>query len=142
MDWKYLKDMSPEARREELEANCEEFYKGNFHRTFSPTEKNMKRARYAELDIQLEVYNDELTQAKEAHKLKSKPLMDEKKKLLEEIRSNGENVNGTVYKFINCEEKLVTIISEEGDVIEERKLTNADKQRRLKFEVSRTGTED
>lgn len=140
MEKELFKDLPLEERKQMLEDNADEVYKGNYTRKFSDTERNMRRARNSEIDLELEAINDEVTAFKERIKAKRSPLMEEKKKILGEIKSNGEYISGTCYKMVDIEKKQVLIYSEEGDLIEHRKLTTADRQRTMRF--ARTGTDE
>lgn len=140
MEKELFKDLSPELRKQALEDNADEVFKGNYTRKFSDTERNMRRARNSEIDLELEAINDEVAQFKEGIKARRNPLVEEKKKILGEIKSNGEYINGTCYKLIDYEKKEVCIYNEDGDLVESRKLTTADRQRVMKF--ANTGTED
>ena len=71
-----------------------------------------------------------------------KPLVDEKNKLLGEIKADGEYVQGKLYKFVDREEGMVGYYNGDGDLVESRKITSADRQATLNLRSAETGTDD
>lgn len=123
-----------------LEDNAEETYKGKYHRQFTTEERNQRKTRNSDIDIDLEVIDEEFNQIKQEFKAKRQPLVDEKKRILAEIKANGEYVEGRLHKIIDWDAKEVGIYDDEGNLTEQRRLTAADKQTKLRFE--NTGTND
>lgn len=135
-----FQNYEPEQRKQMLEDNCEEMYKSQYSKKFSVAERNAKMKENANLDIQLQQAEQEFQDVKDFHKEKIKALKSKKSKVVDEIKAGGTWVEGTVYKMVDYEAKEVRIYNEDGDCIEERKMTSADKQRKMKFTA--TGTED
>lgn len=131
----------PEERRQLLEDNADEILEMNFTRKFSGTEKNIRRARNSEIDLELEELDEKLKKYKDEIKLKRDPLVEEKKRILAEIKADGEFIKGKVHKMIDRDNREVGFYDEEGNLVEQRKMTKEDRQVSMKF-ASRTGTDD
>ncbi len=134
-------EYAPEERKQMLEDNADEVLEKNYTRKFNSAEKNIRRARNSEIDLELAEIDEELKAFKEKVKNKREPLVTEKKKILDEIKADGEYIKGTVYKMIDREKKEVNFYDEEGVLVESRRLTNADKQVTMKFSRA-TGTDN
>ena len=139
MEMTLFQNYPPEERKQMLEDNADEVTKGHYTRHFSDVERNQRRTRSCELDILLDDIDDELASFKEVIKARRKPLVEEKNKLKEEIKANGEYVEGTLYKIVDRDEKMVGFYDEEGNCVESRRMTPADRQVAMKF---KTGTDD
>lgn len=117
-----------DRRQQLLEDNCDAIENGSFTKRLTADERNARRKRNAEIDIELAKIDDELKEFKEDIKKRRQPLAAEKEQLLSEIKTNGRFISGKVYKFVDREAKEVGYYGEDGFLIEERRMTNADKQ--------------
>ena len=129
-----------EERKQMLEDNADEIVEKSYPRKFNSTERNIRRARNSEIDLELEEIDQKLKQFKEQIKNEREPLVTEKKRILDEIKSDGEFVKGKVYKMVDTEKREVHFYDEEGNCIESRRMTNEDRQIMMKF--AKTGTND
>lgn len=139
MEQQLFQDYDPEKRKQLLEDNADEIVEKNYHRRFNSAERNLRRARNSEIDLEISDLDEDLKSYKEAIKNKRAPLVEEKKKLLEEIKSDGEYVKGTVYKRVDIEKREVGFYDPEGNLIEQRRMTSED--RTLFMKLRKTGTE-
>lgn len=129
-----------EQRIQMLEDNCDAIVNEKYTKRFTGTERNERRKRNAEIDLELAIIAEDEKAMKEQIKERKKPLLEEKAKLLEEIKMNGKYVEGRVFKFIDREAKEVGYYDEDALLVEQRKMTNADKQ--LSLHLPATGTDD
>ena len=129
-----------EQRKQMLEDNADEIVEKSYTRKFNSTERNIRRARNSEIDLELEEIDEKLKQFKEQIKSEREPLVTEKKRILDEIKSDGEFVKGNVYKIVDTENREVNFYDEEGNCIESRRMTNQDRQIMMKF--AKTGTNE
>lgn len=129
-----------EQRKQMLEDNADEIVEKSYTRKFNSTERNIRRARNSEIDLELDEIDEELKAFKESIKNKREPLVTEKKRILDEIKSDGEFIKGKVYKMVDAEKREVHFYDEEGNCIESRRMTNEDLQIMMKF--AKTGTND
>lgn len=96
-----------EERKQMLEDNADEIVEKSYTRKFNSTERNIRRARNSEIDLELEEIDQKLKQFKEQIKNEREPLVTEKKRILDEIKSDGEFVKGKVYKMVDTEKREV-----------------------------------
>lgn len=142
MDKELFKGYDPETRRRLLEDNCNSIELKNYTKRFNDAEREFRRKRNTEIDLELQVIKEDEDIFKEQTKARRKPLVDEKNKLLGEIKADGEYVQGKLYKFIDREEGMVGYYNGDGDLVESRKITSADRQATLNLRTAETGTDD
>lgn len=141
MEAMLFQGLTKAERIERLDANAEEVLVKSYSRQFNETDRNMRSERNSRIDIELANLDDELAKFKKKIKAKRDPLMMEKLRILGELRANSEYVEGTVYKIVDQEEKMVGYYDEEGVCVEQRRMDNRDRQMKIKF-AGKTGTED
>lgn len=142
MDKELFKGYDPETRRRLLEDNCNSIELKNYTKRFNDAEREFRRKRNTEIDLELQVIKEDEDIFKEQTKARRKPLVDEKNKLLGEIKADGEYVQGKLYKFVDREEGMVGYYNGDGDLVESRKITSADRQATLNLRSAETGTDD
>lgn len=142
MDKELFKGYDPETRRRLLEDNCNSIELKNYTKRFNDAEREFRRKRNTEIDLELQVIKEDEDIFKEQTKARRKPLVDEKTKLLGEIKADGEYVQGKLYKFVDREEGMVGYYNGDGDLVESRKITSADRQATLNLRSAETGTDD
>lgn len=142
MDKELFKGYDPETRRRLLEDNCNSIELKNYTKRFNDAEREFRRKRNTEIDLELQVIKEDEDIFKEQVKARRKPLVDEKNKLLGEIKADGEYVQGKLYKFVDREEGMVGYYNGDGDLVESRKITSADRQATLNLRTAETGTDD
>ena len=142
MDKELFKGYDPETRRRLLEDNCNSIELKNYTKRFNDAEREFRRKRNTEIDLELQVIKEDEDIYKEQTKARRKPLVDEKNKLLGEIKADGEYVQGKLYKFVDREEGMVGYYNGDGDLVESRKITAADRQATLNLRTAETGTDD
>lgn len=114
----------------------------NYTKRFNDAEREYRRKRNTEIDLELGVIKEDEDIFKEQTKARRKPLVDEKTKLLGEIKADGEYVQGKLYKFVDREEGMVGYYNGDGDLVESRKITSADRQATLNLRTAETGTDN
>ena len=139
MEQHLFQEYAPEERKQMLEDNADEIVEKNYHRKFNSAEKNLRRTRNSEIDLEISDLDEELKSFKESIKNRRNPLVEEKRKILDEIKSDGEYIKGKVYKMVDIEKKEVAFYDPEGNLIEQRRMTNED--RTLFMKLRKTGTE-
>lgn len=142
MDKELFKGYDPETRRRLLEDNCNAIELKNYTKRFNDAEREYRRKRNTEIDLELGVIKEDEDIFKEQTKARRKPLVDEKTKLLGEIKADGEYVQGKLYKFVDREEGMVGYYNGDGDLVESRKITSADRQATLNLRTAETGTDN
>ncbi len=145
-----LSEMPIEQREQVLRDNCDQIMERSYTRKFDQAEINEKRADLVNVSIQMQELEQELAEFRATIKGKIKPLSERYGKILDELKSGGEWIKGDCYKFVDDEEKMVAIYTPEGYKIEERPMTQEERQRNVfralrpsNFgEMAATGTDD
>lgn len=144
-----LSETPVEQREQILRDSCDQILERSYTRKFDQAEINEKRADLANVSIQMQELDRELAEYRATIKGKIKPLAERYGKILEELKTGGEWIKGDCYKFVDEEEKMVGIYSPEGYKLEERPMTQEERQRTImsvirgvsRTESSATGTE-
>lgn len=144
-----LSETPVEQREQILRDSCDQVLERSYTRKFDQAEINEKRADLANVSIQMQELEQELAEYRATIKGKIKPLSERYGKILEELKTGGEWIKGDCYKFVDEDEKMVGIYSPEGYKLEERPITQEERQRTImsvirgvsRTELSATGTE-
>lgn len=144
-----LSETPVEQREQILRDSCDQILERSYTRKFDQAEINEKRADLANVSIQMQELDQELAEYRATIKGKIKPLAERYGKILEELKTGGEWIKGDCYKFVDEDEKMVGIYSPEGYKLEERPMTQEERQRTImsvirgvsRTESSATGTE-
>lgn len=144
-----LSETPVEQREQILRDSCDQVLERSYTRKFDQAEINEKRADLANVSIQMQELDQELAEYRATIKGKIKPLSERYGKILEELKTGGEWIKGDCYKFVDEDEKMVGIYSPEGYKLEERPMTQEERQRTImsvirgvsRTELSATGTE-
>lgn len=123
-----FENMPDDQRKQLLEDNAAQITKGKYHRTFTVDEKNQRRKQVCDIDLAILELDEAAAAFRTEMKMRKDPLVDEKKKLLAEIKSNGETVEGNLYKMIDRENREVGFYNEQGMLVEQRRMTKEDNQ--------------
>lgn len=143
-----LSETPVEQREQILRDSCDQILERSYTRKFDQAEINEKRADLANVSIQMQELDQELAEYRATIKGKIKPLAERYGKILEELKTGGEWIKGDCYKFVDEDEKMVGIYSPEGYKLEERPMTQEERQRTImsvirahRSELPATGTE-
>jgi predicted phage tail protein len=130
-----LSDTPAERREQILRDNCDQIEEKYYTRKFNQEETNERREELADISIKISETEAELKNIKDSFKIKMKPLTEKKEKLLQELKTGGEYINGNVYKFIDTEEGKAAWYTPEGHLIEERNLRPEERQRSIYHDI-------
>ena len=88
-----------------------------------------------------------LAEIRDDYKGKIKPLEERIVKLRDELKAGGDWIKGECYKFVDEEEKMVGFYSPEGYLLEQRTMTQEERQRNVFRAIrgnamDKTGTDD
>lgn len=142
MDKELGKEYKNKNEREAfLKDNCDGVEQKGYMKQFSPAELQGKKARLANVSIEIAEIESELKQVKEQYKGKLKPLIEERTSMVSDIKAKAEYVNEVCYRFTDPETKETGFYNAEGDLIESRPAT-ADELQPTLFSIVRTGTDN
>lgn len=137
-----LAELSVEQRAQILKDSCDKIEERSYLSKYDQEETNLLRAELANVSIQLGTIQEELDGIKSDYKGKLKPLQERIDKILYNLKNGGEYVRGECYKFIDQEEERVGWYTPDGYLLEERPITQEERQRTVQMEIRRTGTDN
>jgi hypothetical protein len=137
-----LADTPIEQRAQILKDSCDKIEERSYLSKYDQEETNLLRAELANVSIKLGTIQEELDGIKSDYKGKLKPLQERIDKILHNLKNGGEYVRGECYKFIDQEEERVGWYTPEGYLLEERPITQEERQRTVQMEIRRTGTDN
>lgn len=137
-----LADTPIEQRAQILKDSCDKIEERSYLSKYDQEETNLLRAELANVSIQLGTIQEELDGIKSDYKGKLKPLQERIDKILYNLKNGGEYVRGECYKFIEQEEERVGWYTPDGYLLEERPITQEERQRTVQMEIRRTGTDN
>ena len=135
-----LADTPVEQREEILRNSCDQILERSYTRKFDQEEINERRSELANVIIQIADLEQELAEVRADYKGKIKPLQERVSKLRDELKVGGDWIKGDCFKFVDEVEGKVGIYSPEGYLLEQRPMTQDERQRNV-FRALRTGTE-
>ena len=135
-----LADSPVEEREEILRNSCDQILERSYTRKFDQDEINERRSELANVIIQIADLEQELAEVRADYKGKIKPLQERVSKLRDELKVGGDWIKGDCFKFVDEDEGKVGIYSPEGYLLEQRPMTQDERQRNV-FRAIRTGTE-
>lgn len=135
-----LADTPVEQREEILRNSCDQILERSYTRKFDQEEINERRSELANVIIQIADLEQELSEVRADYKGKIKPLQERVSKLRDELKVGGDWIKGDCFKFVDEDEGKVGIYSPEGYLLEQRPMTQDERQRNV-FRALRTGTE-
>ena len=135
-----LADTPVELREEILRNCCDQILERSYTRKFDQAEINERRAELSNVLIQINDLDMELAEIRAEYKGKIKPLQERISKLRDELKVGGDWIKGDCFKFVDEDEGKVGIYSPEGYLLEQRPMTQDERQRNV-FRAIRTGTE-
>ena len=135
-----LADTPVEQREEILRNSCDQILERSYTRKFDQEEINERRSELANVIIQIADLEQELAEVRADYKGKIKPLRERVSKLRDELKVGGDWIKGDCFKFVDEDEGKVGIYSPEGYLLEQRPMTQDERQRNV-FRAIRTGTE-
>jgi len=137
-----LAELPVEQRAQILKDSCDKIEERSYLSKYDQEETNLLRAELANVSIQLGTIQEELDRIKSDYKGKLKPLQERIDKILYNLKNGGEYVRGECYKFIDQEEERVGWYTPDGYLLEERPITQEERQRTVQMEIRRTGTDN
>lgn len=126
-----LPDIPIEERAQILKDSCDQIVERSYTKKFDQPQINQRRAELATVSIKLQELDEELATLRADYKSRTKPLLERRAKILDELKANGEWAHGECYKFVDEDEGRTAFYSPEGYKLEERSMTPEERQRNL-----------
>jgi hypothetical protein len=123
-----------------LKDNCDQVVEKGYMKPFESGELQKFKDDLAEVSIALNDIDEEKKEVMSVFKEKSKPLNEEMKELLMNIKQKAVFVSENCFKFIDRDEKMVGFYNSEGLMIESRPANADELQLSIFTGVSKTGT--
>lgn len=128
-----------DARQAFLKYNCDLVESKGYMKPFTPEELVEMKETLAETSIEINDVEIEKKKVLEDFKLRTKPLLQRKSTLLQNIKHKAEFVDEMCFKFIDAATKEVGFYNANGDLIESRPAFGNELQTTV-FQIQRTGT--
>lgn len=121
----------PEQRKQFLSDNADKVEKIDYHKAFDSEQLAQKKTDFANKSIRIAALEDEIKDFKEKIGEELKPLRDDTKNLLNDIKSKGRIVNEECYLFLDEEERMIGYYNAEGVLVQSRPATREELQKTI-----------
>ena len=116
-----IKDL--DERKQFLLDNADEVVEMDYSKAFDADELAKKKTKLAEKSIKIHDLQEEIKDFKEEKNLELKPLKEDVKELLADIKAKSRVVTEKVYKFVDEEERMACFYNAEGVLVSSRPAT-------------------
>ena len=116
-----IKDL--DERKQFLLDNADEVVEMDYSKAFDSDELAKRKTELAEKSIKINDLNEAIKDYKEEVGLELKPLKEEVKNLLADIKAKSRVVTEKVYKFVDEEERMACFYNAEGVLVSSRPAT-------------------
>ncbi len=121
----------PEQRKQFLSDNADKVEKIDYHKAFDSEQLAQKKTDFANKSIRIAALEDEIKDFKEKIGEELKPLREDTKNLLNDIKSKGRIVNEECYLFLDEEERMIGYYNAEGVLVQSRPATREELQKTI-----------
>ena len=134
-----LVNLSPIDRLKTLEDNADKMEELSYTKPFTPEQIRVFKDELSTTMIDLNVIEEEFKEVKDSYKAKMKPLKEETKSLLTDIKNKAEFVKEKCFVFY--EGDSAGYYNAEGVLVYQRPLLPGERQKTI-FSVLKEGTND
>lgn len=117
MEKQLLQSMDPEARKNYLENNADEVEQRSYFKRLTEEELASKKHEFTTNSLSVHDLEEQKKEAVKDFKDQMAPHKEEVKELSKCIRTGFESVEGSLYKFIDHETRMVSYYDESGEII-------------------------
>ena len=129
-----------EQRRKFLLDNCDEVKEIDYFKAFDAEELQGLEHEVAGKFIRMAQLKQEVKDFKEHIDEELKPLTEESKRLLDDLKQKGRMVNEKCYKFLDEGTHMVGFYNAAGELVYQRTATRDERQKTIFAELRREGT--
>jgi len=134
-----FQDLPEKERVEMLEANSDGVEEMEYTEYLTPEELTERKDLLAQRSIEESRLLDEKQAVVDVFKQQLKPIVEEKNRLLTEIKHGSRSLYGRCFKLINYEDQQVGYFNPKGQLVYSRPSKPEERQRTI-MSVNRTGT--
>jgi hypothetical protein len=139
MEKQLMPHLQAKERKEYLENSADAVEDLGYTKPFKPEEIIVFKDDLSTTMIEYDILDGELDKIKDEYKAKMKPLKEETKELLTNIKNKAKFLNEKCYKFIEGQE--AGYYNADGELVYQRPLLPGEAQKTI-FSVKREGTND
>lgn len=125
-----------------LEDNCDKVEELGYMKPFSSDQLLAMKDRLSEVSITINDIEVEKKAQVALYKAQIKPLSEERRTLLDNIRNRAEHVKENCFKFVDQEAGEVGYYSADGILIESRPIRQDERQKTIMSLGRKTGTDN
>lgn len=125
-----------------LEDNCDKVEELGYMKPFSSDQLLAMKDRLSEVSITINDIEVEKKAQVALYKAQIKPLSEERRTLLDNIRNRAEHVKENCFKFVDQEAGEVGYYSADGVLIESRPIRQDERQKTIMSLGRKTGTDN
>lgn len=118
---KLFQDKSPAERLNMLDTNADKVKNETYTKSFDEDELRKRKEALADTSVQITDYEQQIRDFKEQVDEKLKPLKEERKQLIADIKAKGELVTEKCYAFLFTEDRKIGVYNGDGELIYSRK---------------------
>lgn len=119
---------NPIQREAFLKDNCDGCEQKGYMKPYSPEELQGHKEKLANVSIEIEELENEKKEAMETFKGKLKPLQEQRKQMVSNIKAKAEYVTEICYRFTDQETKETGYYNKDGKLVESRPATTDELQ--------------
>jgi hypothetical protein len=134
MDVYKIKDLQPHERQEVLIGEAMSTEQMQFMKPLDETELAALKDELAQTAIKRSIMEDEMAEVIEDYKARIKPLKEKFVETLNAIKHKAVDALGTVYLMQDFENQMMHYVSEDGTVINSRRMKPEERQTRMSAE--------
>lgn len=142
MDKVLFQEYPDGQRRQMLEDNCDKVEELGYMKPFSSDQLLAMKDRLSEVSITINDIEVEKKAQVALYKAQIKPLAEERRTLLDNIRNRAEHVKENCFKFVDQEAGEVGYYSADGVLIESRPIRQDERQKTIMSLGRKTGTDN
>jgi hypothetical protein len=124
----FMPDLPPKDRQRLLTENADRIEETTYFKPLSQDELDLRREKLTDNAILLSEFEDEKKDIMDTFKSKMKPLVDENKVIMEDVKRKQAEVTGKLFHMANHEEGLMETFDENGEFVSSRRLRPDEKQ--------------
>lgn len=135
---KDLKQMSSHERLSFLQTNADHIEDGSYFLSFGEEEMAQTKDDLSDAAMALSNKESEFDEIKAKYKAEITPFKKAYKTALQNLRTQGEMVQGKLYLFADQESKTMNYYDQHGDLIKSRRLRPEERQMTIMSGASKT----